>query len=215
MKNISKKLHELENNVVPDHPKPAQIYVENKVEIELNKKANRIRQNLNIDIMTIWHNDKRTFEEKQKETLKAYNELDEQEKQILSKDTEFSIRRLQDMLTKYFEATFPYKSTEPLIRVTWFFNEMDKLRFAKYFEDSEWYHNRNEDDSEFDDFKWWENFDSEVKEEFPDGIFSEKSFEKTEKLYDELVSKYMREYWQAHPEEFKRLIKKLGTNYGS
>jgi hypothetical protein len=31
----------------------------------------------------------------------------------------------------------------------------------------------------------------------------------TEKLYDELVSKFMREYWQAHPEEFERLTKKL------
>ena len=210
MKTTNKKLYDLEKNVLSDIPNPAMIYVENRAEIELNKKANRIRQKINIDIMTVWHDNKLTLEEKQKETLKTYNTFDETEKQIVSKDTDFSIRRLQDILIKYFEATFPYKSREPLLRVTWFFNEMDKLGVAKYMEDSEWHHNRNEHNPEFEDFKWWDNFESKVKEEFPDGIFSEKSFEKTEKLYDELMSKCMREYWQAHPEEFKRLITKLG-----
>ena len=42
-----------------------------------------------------------------------------------------------------------------------------------------------------------------------DGIFSGKSFENTEKLYDEIMGKCMREYWRAHPEEFERLTKKL------
>ena len=209
MKTTNKKLYDLEKNVLSDIPNPAMIYVENRAEIELNKKANRIRQKINIDIMTVWHDNKLTLEEKQKETLKTYNTFDETEKQIVSKDTEFSIRRLQDILIKYFEATFPDKSREPLLRVTWFFNEMDKLGVDKYMEDSEWHHNRNEDDPEFDDFNWWDNFESKVREEFPDGIFSEKSFEKTEKLYDELVSKRMREYWQANSEEFERLAKKL------
>ncbi len=209
MSSISKKLHKLEKNVLPDHPKPAKILVENQSEIELNKKANRIRQSMNVDMMAIWHNDKFTLEEKQKETLKAYNELDEKEKQIVSKDTEFFVRRLQDILIKYFEATFPPKSREPLLRVLWFFTEMDKLAVAKHMEDSEWYHNRNEDDPEFDDFKWWDNFNSKVKEEFPEGIFTAESFEKIEEFYDELVGKCLREYWQAHPEEFERFTKRL------
>ncbi len=208
MKSANKKLHELEKNVLPDSPNHTLVYVENEAEIELNKKANRIRQNINIDVVAVWHNDKLTFEEKQKETLKAYNSLDEKEKQIVSKDSEFCVRRLLDILIKHFEATFPYKSREPLLRVVWFFNEMDKLACAKYFEDSAWYHNRNEDDPDFDDFKWWENLDSNVKDRFPDGIFTKKSFEKTEKLYDELVSKFMREYCLVHPEKFERITKK-------
>lgn len=203
------KIRALENHVLPKGPEPAAIYLKNEAEISLYNRANRIRQNINVDIMSIWHNDKLTYEEKQKETLKAYNELDEKEKQIISKDSEFCVRRLQDLLIKYFEATFPDKSREPLLRVTWFFNEMDKLAVTKYLEDSEWNHNRNEDDPEFDDFKWWENFESKVKEEFPEGIFTEKTYERTEKLYDELVSKCMREYWQAHPEEFEKLTRKL------
>ena len=206
MKTTNKKLYDLEKNVLSDIPNPAMIYVENRAEIELNKIANRIRQKINIDIMNVWHDNKLTLEEKQNETIKAYNELDEKEKQIVSKDAEFFVRRLQDMLINYFEATFPHKSREPLLRVTWFFNEMDKLGVSKYMEDSEWHHNRNEDDPEFDDFNWWDNFESKVQKKFPDGIFSEKSFENTEKLYDALVSKCMREYWQAHPEEFESLV---------
>ena len=202
------KIRALESHVLPKYPEPAAIYLKNEAEISLYNRANRIRQNINVDIMSIWHKDKLTLEEKQNETLKVFNELDEHEKQIVSKDTEFFIKRLQDLLIRYFEATFPYKSRDPLLRVTWFFNEMDKLVVAKYMEDSEWHHNRNEDDPEFDDFKWWDNFDSKLKKAFPDGIFSDKSFEKTEKMYDELMSKCMREYWQAHPEEFERLMKK-------
>ena len=202
------KIRALESHVLPKYPEPAAIYLKNEAEISLYNRANRIRQNINVDIMSIWHKDKLTLEEKQNETLKVFNELDEHEKQIVSKDTEFFIKRLQDLLIRYFEATFPYKSRDPLLRVTWFFNEMDKLVVAKYMEDSEWHHNRNEDDPEFDDFKWWDNFDSMLKKAFPDGIFSDKSFEKTEKMYDELMSKCMREYWQAHPEEFERLMKK-------
>ncbi len=203
------KIRALEKAVLPEYPEPAVIYLKNETEISLYNRANRIRKNINVDIMSIWHNEKLTLEEKQKETLNAYNELDEKEKQIISKDTEFFIRRLQDMLIKYFESTFPHKSRDPLLRVTWVFNEMDKLGIAKYMEDSEWHHNRNEADPEFDDFEWWNNFDAKVKEEFPDCIFTEKSYKKTENLYDEIMGKCMREYWQTHPEEFERLMKKL------
>jgi len=203
------KIRALENHVLPKYPEPAVIYLKNEAEISLYNRANRIRQNIKVDIMSIWHNDKLTLEEKQKETFKVYNELSEKEKQIVSKDLEFCVRRLQDMLIRFFEATFPYKSRDPLLRVTWFFNEMDKLAVAKYMEDSEWGHNRNEDDPDFDDFKWWDNFESKVKEEFPDGIFTEKSYKKAEESYDEIMGKCMREYWQAHPEEFERLTKKV------
>ena len=205
MNKIGKKLFDLENNVLPDHPDPAFVYVKNEVERELCKRANIIRQNLNVDIMKIWHDNKLTFEEKQKETIKVYNTLDENQKQILTKDTEFWNRRLQDILIKCFESTFPNKSREPLLRVIWFFNEMNKLTIAKYMEDSEWHHNRNEDNPDFDDFKWWDNFDSKVKEIFPNGIFTEKTYEKTEESYDNLLGKLMREYWEAHPDEFERL----------
>ena len=195
--------------MLPEFPQSAKIYVENKPEIELIKKAEQIRQGINFDLLDFWHNNKFTLEEKQNKTLEIYGEFDEQEKMILSKDAEFALKRLQWILIKYFEAIFPKSSREPLLRVSWFFNEMDKLALAKFIEDSEWHHNRNEDELEFDDFKWWDNLESKLKETFPDGVFSAKSYEKTEEMSDEILSRLMRQYWQAHPKEFDRLVKKL------
>lgn len=209
MSSIRKKLHALENNVLPDKPEPATLLVRNRAEIALNKKANQIRRNMNVDVPAIWRDDTRTFDQKHETTLKAYNQLSEEDKHIVSKDTEFYLRRLQDMLIQYFAATFPEKSKEPLLRVTWFFEEMNKLAVVKYLEDSEWNHNRNEEEPDFDDFQWWEDFNSKVKKEFPDGVFTEQSYTKLEEFYDNLQGKVMREYWQTHPEEFNQLISKL------
>lgn len=211
LKYLNRKLNELEKNVLPTHPDPAKIYIENKPERELSRQANRIRQNISVDVTEIWRNNKLTIDQKQEETIKIYNQLDEREKQILSKETDFLKRRLEDILISYFEVTFPYKSREPLLRVTWFFNEMDKLALAKFIEDSEWYHNRNEDDPDFDDFEWWKNFEYKIGKIFPDGIFSTKSYEKNEELSDQILSRLMREYWQAHPKEFESLSKKVAN----
>jgi hypothetical protein len=86
---------------------------------------------------------------------------------------------------------------------------MDKLAYRECLEESEFNYNRDEDSPEFNDFAWWNAFDAKIKKVYPDGIFSEKSFEKAENLSDEIMGKCMREYWQAHPEEFERLTKKL------
>jgi hypothetical protein len=48
-----------------------------------------------------------------------------------------------------------------------------------------------------------------IKQKFPEGIFTEKSYAKAEELYDEILSKLMREYWKAHPKEFERLTNKV------
>jgi len=209
LKNLDRKLNALEKNVLSNHPDPASIFVENEGEIELIKKANRIRQNLDVDILKIWHNDELRFEEKQKETVRAYNQLDEEEKRIVSKDTEFAVRRLQELLIRYFEGKFPNRSIEPLLRVTWFFQEMDALAIAKFMEDSEWYHNRNEDDADFDDFEWWNRVDLKIKELYPEGIFTDESWNRTREFYDKILSEYMVQYWQAHPEEFEEIKEKI------
>jgi len=209
LNSANKKLSALEKSVLPEKPSPFSLCLENEAEIELSRKANRIRKSLDFDILGVWHNNKLTFEEKKKATFEAYDRFSAKEKQILTKESEFYRRRLEDLLIEYFESTFPCKNREPLLRVTWFFNEMGKLSISQYLEDSEWYHNRDEDEPDFDDFKWWSEFESKVKEEFPDGVFTEKSFEKTKELYDNLMGKCMCEYWEAHPEEYNKLIEKL------
>jgi len=143
------------------------------------------------------------------ETQKAYNTLDPAEKLIVSKDSNFYTLRLQDILRRYFEPMFPDKSTDVMLRIIWFFNEMSKLAVAKHMEDSEWYHNRNEDDPAFDDFKWWANFEAKVKEEFPDGIFTEKTFQKLHEWFDARESEFMVQFWKEHPKEFEKLKERI------
>jgi hypothetical protein len=48
-----------------------------------------------------------------------------------------------------------------------------------------------------------------IKELYPEGIFTEESWNNTREFYDKMLSEYMVQYWQAHPEEFKTLTQQL------
>jgi hypothetical protein len=61
------------------------------------------------------------------------------------------------------------------MRIVWFFGELDKFKVATAIEDSEWNFNRNEDDPDFDDYKWWDDLDKKIKLYYPNGVFTEKS----------------------------------------
>jgi len=83
---------------------------------------------------------------------------------------------------------------------------MQKFNHACLSEDFEWNHNRNEDDPAFDDFAWWDAVDAKIKEIYPEGVFTEKSFEKFERLQDEFLASKIKEYYDAHPMERDALI---------
>ena len=207
MKNLNKKLHELENNVLPELPDEAKIYIKNEAEIELSRKAQTIRDML-PDVSKIWKNPNLTLEEKEEKTKAIYQELSAKQKLILSRDSAFMTRRLRDLVVSFFKTSFPENSEKPFLRVEWFFTEMDKLAYAEYITDSEWNHNRDEDSPDFDDFAWWNLVDLKIKELYPEGIFTEENWKKTCDLYDKIQSEYMVQYWQTHPEEFERITKK-------
>ena len=115
MNSANKKIRELEKNVLPEKPSPFSLSVENDAEMELNRKANRIRKGMDFDVLGVWHNNKLTFEQKKKLTIEAYDRFSDVEKQILTKDSNFLRRRLEDLLIDYFETKFPYKNREPLL----------------------------------------------------------------------------------------------------
>jgi hypothetical protein len=208
LKSINKKLHGLENNVLPELTEQAKIYIRNEAEIELSRNAQAIR-NMVPDVSIIWDNPNLTLEEKEEKTKAIYNELSTKQKLILSKDSAFMTRRLRDLVVSYFKTSFPENSEIPFLRVEWFFTEMDKLAHAEHIIDSEWNHNRDEDNPSFDDFAWWDRVDLKIKELYPEGIFTEESWNKTRDFFDKIQSEYMVQYWQAHPEEFKMLMQKL------
>ena len=208
MKSINKKLNELENNVLPELPGQATIYIKSEAEIELSRNAQAIR-NMLPDVSNIWKNPNLTLQEKEEKTTSIYQELSPKQKLILSKDTAFMTRRMRDLVVSYFKTSFPVNSEEPFLRVEWFFTKMDKLAHAQHVIDSEWNHNRDEDKPDFDDFAWWARVDLKIKELYPEGIFTEESWNKTRELYDKIQSEYMVQYWQAHPEEFDKILNQL------
>ena len=86
---------------------------------------------------------------------------------------------------------------------------MQKFNHACLIEDFEWNNNRNEDDPAFDDSAWWDAVDAKIKAIYPEGVFTEKSFEEFERFHDEFVARKIREYYEAHPEEREALINSL------
>jgi hypothetical protein len=86
---------------------------------------------------------------------------------------------------------------------------MQKFNHANLIEDYEWNNNRNEEDPNFDDNAWWEALESKVKAEYPEGIFTEKSFEEFKRSHDEFVSRKIKEYYDVHPEEREALVNGL------
>ncbi|HUU86295.1 MAG TPA: hypothetical protein VMX17_00910 [Candidatus Glassbacteria bacterium] len=213
MNSINKKLHTLEDNVLPELPERAAIYIKNEAEIELSRNAQAIR-NMIPDVSKIWKNPNLTLQEKEEKTLAIYQELSPKQKIILSRDSAFMTRRLRDLVVWYFKTSFPVNSEKPFLRVEWFFTEMDKLAHAEHIIDSEWNHNRDEDNPDFDDFAWWNRVDLKIKELYPEGIFTSESWNKTREFYDKIQSEYMVQYWQNHPEEFEKLTKSLKAEVG-
>lgn len=99
-----------------------------------------------------------------------------------------------------------------MLRVLWFFSEMQKFNHTCLIEDFEWNNNRNEDNPDFDDFAWWDALDAKIKAVYPEGVFSEKSFQEIERLQDELLASKIKEYYDAHPAEREALINGLDKN---
>lgn len=48
--------------------------------------------------------------------------------------------------------------------------------------------------------------DAKIRAVYPEGVFTEKSFEKFEGFHDEIMSRKIREYFEEHPEERAALV---------
>lgn len=209
------KIRCLENHILPDHPEFAGFHITNQQEKSLIHKAQTIRQRLNPEIQGSIEYSKMTFEQQSIQLENLYNKLNPQEKIILTKESNFMKQRLFNLLIEYFKPLFPKNSLQELfLHISWFLSEMEKLAFKESVVESEWNHNRNEDDPDFDDFAWWEDIDKKMSKTFPDGIFTENSLQKLREWLDNKTSQYIREYWKKNPDEYEELMGKLrDTNH--
>jgi len=205
---LSRKLHELESNILdfPPEDDDIMLHVGDPDEQLLHDRAQKIRETVKNEAQAII--DSGTSAEQQNEAAKKrLSRLTDEENAILEQSNEFLSYRLERLLYKWFAAAYPKgEDARVMLRVLWFFQEMQKLNHACLIEDSEWNNNRNEDDPAFDDYAWWDAVDAKIRANYPDGVFTEKSFEKYERLHDEFIARTIREHYEAHPEERMALI---------
>lgn len=211
MNGLSRKLRELEDNVLDFPPDDDDIllYIGDRNEQLLHDRANRIRQSLKDEAQAII--DSGTSVEQQNEAAKQLlSRLSDDESAILDQSAEFICYRMERLVYKWFAGAYPHgEDARVMLRVMWFFGEMQKFNHVCLIEDYEWNNNRNEEDPDFDDNAWWDAVEAKIKAEYPEGIFTEKSYEEYERLHDKFLSRKIKEYYDAHPEEREALISGL------
>ena len=211
MNRLSRKLHKLEDNVLDFPPDDDDIlmYIGDSDEQLLHDRANSIKQSLKDEAQAII--DSGASVEQQNEAAKQLlSRLSDEERAVLDQSAEFVSYRMERLVYKWFAGAYPHgEDARVMLRVMWFFGEMRKFNHACLIEDYEWNNNRNEDDPDFDDNAWWEAVEAKIKAEYPEGVFTKKSFEEYERLHDEFVARKIREYYESHPEEREALINGL------
>jgi hypothetical protein len=213
---LSRKLHQLEDNILdfPPEDDDIMLHVGDPDEQLLHDHAQKIRATMKEDSQAII--DSGTSAEQQNEAAKQLlSRLSDEENAILEQSQEFMSYRLERLVYKWFAASYPKGQDERvMLRVLWFFREMQKLNHACLIEDYEYNNNRSEDDPEFDNYAWWDAVDAKIRATYPEGVFTEKSFEEFEQLHDEFIARKIREYFEAHPDERSALINSSNKEIG-
>jgi hypothetical protein len=213
---LSRKLRELEDNVLnfPKGDDDILLHVGDVDEQFLHERAQKIKANMKDNAQAII--DSGTSAEQQNEAAKQLlSRLSAEENVILEQSHEFMSYRIERLVYKWFAAAYPRGEDERvMLRVLWFFREMQRLNHACLIEDFEWNNNRDEDDPAFDDYAWWDAVEAKIRAVYPEGVFTEKSFEEIERLHDEFVARKIREYFEAHPEKRTALINSSNKEMG-
>jgi hypothetical protein len=153
---LSRKLHEIESNVLDFPPEDDDIllHIGDGDEQLLHDRARKIRAIMKDDAQAII-NSGESPEQQNEAAKQLLSRLTDAENAVLEQSYEFMSYRLERLVYKWFAAAYPGgEDARVMLRVLWFFHEMQKLNHACLIEDFE-YNNRNEDDPDFDDFAWW------------------------------------------------------------
>lgn len=211
MNGLTRKLRELEDNVLAFPPGDDDIllHIGDSAEHLLHERAEKIRATVKDDAQAIIDSGK-SAEQQNEAARQLLCRLTEEENAVLEQSYDFLSYRLERLVYKWFVAAWPKGEDERvMLRVLWFFREMRRFSHVCLIEDFEWDNNRNEDDPSFDDFAWWDAVEVKKRAIYPEGVFTEKSFEEFERFHDEFVAGKIREYFEAHPEEQAALISGL------
>jgi hypothetical protein len=205
MNAIRRKIFDLENNVLklPEDDK-IRLSIDDSAEMALHERAEMIKSAYRGEAESIVKDKTLSFEDQERVSEQLISRISKNELHIIDESYKFMRYRLMRLLYLFWVDTTSNKE-EAWERIVWFFEEMDKLKIANAITDSQWDHNRNDEDQKFDDFKWWENVDAKIREVYPEGVFTEESWNKLRDWFDNKFAECLREYWKAHPEKFKEI----------
>ena len=147
MNGLSRKLRELEDNVLDFPPVDDDIllHIGDLDEQLLHDRAQKIRATIKDDSQAII--DSGTSAEQQNEAAKQLlSRLTDWENAILEQSFEFMSYSMEWLVYKLFAVAYPKgEDARALLRVLWFFREMQKLNYTCLIEDFEYNNNRNKD----------------------------------------------------------------------
>jgi hypothetical protein len=136
---LSRKLHEIEDNILdfPPEDDDIMLHVGDLDKQLLHDRAQKIKATMKDDAQAII--DSGTSVEQQNEAAKQLlSRLTEDENVILEQSHKFTSYRLERLVYKWFAAAYQRGEDERvMLRVLWFFHEMQKLNHACLIEDSE------------------------------------------------------------------------------
>ena len=222
MNSLSKTLREIEANVLSDHPEKDTVFASasfSEAEYELHRTAQMIQDKLRTKIsMTYLNDDKIPLTERNAKAQEVLNQLSPDENLILDKSLKFMDMRHFRMYKERFELLFP-QMHKPQVsyRLAWFEREISRLLDYYLLEDAHW---ASRDESKIltlaDDEAFWNELDVKVKEVYPDGIFTEKSWDEFEQNFIEpLELKVFRQYLKDHPEKMPKTTEEPETEVES
>ena len=211
MNAIRKKIFNLENNVLKlSKDDKIRLFIDDSMEMALHERAERIKSLYRDEIKEFLFNSNLTFAQIEANSQQMLEKIPKDELHVIIESDKFVHYRLMRLIYHYFvDQTSEANNRELWERIVWFFEQVDDWKVAKAIEESEWNFNRNENDPDFDDFKWWDNVERKIREVYPKGVFTQESYEAVRDYCDEIESEAIRQYWKAHPEKFKEHMKQL------
>ena len=104
-------------------------------------------------------------EEQNQAAKQLLSRLTDQENAVLEQSYDFLRYRMIRLVYNWFATAYPKGAdARVMLRVQWFFSEMQKFNHVCLLEDYAFEHNRNEDDPAFDDFAWWDALEAKKLE---------------------------------------------------
>jgi hypothetical protein len=171
----------------------------------------KLRPTISMDYL---NDDSIPITERNSKAKEVLNQLSPDENLIIDKSRKFWEIRFFKLYKERFEMLFPkIHKRQVSYRLAWFEREIMRLLDYYLLEDAHW---ASRDESKIltleDDNAFWNILNEKVKQVYPDGIFTEKSWDEFEQNFIEPFElECFRRYCEEHPEKMPKTTEELNA----